>query len=314
VVVFGVYLIFEGHLTVGALIACTILTGRAMAPLTQVAALLTRFDQSMVSLKTIDKIMSMPVERPAGTQFVHRPVLRGAMEFRDVEFTYPNQPLPALDGVSFSVRPGERVAIIGKIGSGKSTIEKLILGFYQPQKGAIRIDGTDMKQIDPADLRRNIGYVPQDVFLFFGSVRENIAMGAPHADDAAILRAARIAGVDSFVARHPQGFDLQVGERGEALSGGQRQSIAIARALVRDPNIVILDEPTSAMDKGSEDWLIARLREILEGKTLVLVTQRLSLLTLVERVIVMDSGKIVADGPRDKVLETLAKGQIRGAN
>jgi ATP-binding cassette subfamily C protein LapB len=236
------------------------------------------------------------------------------MEFRDIEFTYPNQPLPALDGVSFSIRPGERVAIIGKIGSGKSTIEKLILGFYQPQKGAIRIDGTDMKQIDPADLRRNIGYVPQDVFLFFGSVRENIAMGAPYADDAAILRAARIAGVDSFVARHPQGFDLQVGERGESLSGGQRQSIAIARAVVRDPNIVILDEPTSAMDKGSEDWLIARLREILDGKTLVLVTQRLSLLTLVERVIELDSGQLVAAGPRDKELETLAKGQLRGAS
>jgi ATP-binding cassette subfamily C protein LapB len=313
VVVVGVYLIFAGDLTVGALIACTILTGRAMAPLTQVAALLTRFDQSMVSLNTIDKIMQMPVERPAGMQFVHRPILRGAVEFRDITFAYPNQPIQALDGVSFAIRPGERVAIIGKIGSGKSTIEKLILGFYQAQKGAIRVDGTDIKQIDPADLRRNIGYVPQDVFLFYGSVRENIAMGAPHADDAAILRAARIAGVDSFVSRHPQGFDLQVGERGEALSGGQRQSIAIARALVRDPNIVILDEPTSAMDKGSEDWLIARLREILEGKTLVLVTQRLSLLTLVERVIVMDTGKIVADGPRDKVLETLAKGQIRGA-
>jgi ATP-binding cassette subfamily C protein LapB len=313
VVIVGVYQIFEGSLTVGALIACTILTGRAMAPLTQVAALLTRLDQSMVSLKTIDKIMQMPVERPPGTQFVHRPILRGAAEFRDVSFAYPNAQIPALEGVSFSIRPGERVAIIGKIGSGKSTIEKLLLGFYHPQKGAIRIDGTDIKQIDPADLRRNIGYVPQDVFLFFGSVRENIAMGAPHADDAAILRAARIAGVDSFVARHPQGFDLQVGERGEALSGGQRQAIAIARALVRDPNIVILDEPTSAMDKGSEDWLIARLREILEGKTLVLVTQRLSLLTLVERVIVMDAGKVVADGPRDKVLETLAKGQIRGA-
>ena len=313
VVVVGVYQIFDGHLTVGALIACTILTGRAMAPLTQVAALLTRFDQSMVSLKTIDKIMNMPVERPHGTQFVHRPVLRGGVEFRDVFFSYPNQTIQALDGVSFAIRPGERVAIIGKIGSGKSTIEKLILGFYQAQKGAIRIDGTDIKQIDPADLRRNIGYVPQDVFLFFGSVRENIAVGAPHADDSAILRAARIAGVDSFVARHPQGFDLQVGERGESVSGGQRQSIAIARAVIRDPNIVILDEPTSAMDKGSEDWLIARLREILEAKTLILVTQRLSLLTLVERVIVMDSGKIVADGPRDKVLETLAKGQIRGA-
>jgi ATP-binding cassette subfamily C protein LapB len=313
VVIVGVYLIFDGQLTVGALIACTILTGRAMAPLTQVAALLTRFDQSMVSLKTIDKIMQMPVERPHGTQFVHRPILRGAIEFRDVTFSYPNQALPALEEASFSIRPGERVAIIGKIGSGKSTIEKLILGFYQPQKGAIRIDGTDIKQIDPADLRRNIGYVPQDVYLFFGSVRENIAMGAAHADDAAILRAARIAGVDSFIARHPQGFDLQVGERGEALSGGQRQAVAIARALVRDPNIVILDEPTSAMDKGSEDWLIARLREILEAKTLVLVTQRLSLLTLVERVIVMDAGRVVADGPRDKVLETLAKGQIRGA-
>jgi ATP-binding cassette subfamily C protein LapB len=313
VVVVGVYQIFEGHLTVGALIACTILAGRAMAPLTQVAALLTRFDQSMVSLRTIDKIMSMPLERPEGTQFLHRPILRGAIEFRDVEFSYPDQPMPALDGVSFAVRPGERVAIIGKIGSGKSTIGKLILGFYQPQKGAIRIDGTDIKQIDPADLRRNIGYVPQDVFLFFGSVRENIAMAAPYADDAAFLRAASIAGVDSFISRHPHGFDLQVGERGEALSGGQRQSIAIARALLRDPNIVILDEPTSAMDKSAEDWLIARLREILEGSTLVLATQRLSLLTLVERVVVIDAGKVVADGPRDTVLETLAKGQLQGA-
>jgi ATP-binding cassette subfamily C protein LapB len=284
-----------------------------MAPLTQVAALLTRFDQSMVSLRTIDKIMSMPLERPEGTQFLHRPILRGAIEFRDVEFSYPDQPMPALDGVSFAVRPGERVAIIGKIGSGKSTIGKLILGFYQPQKGAIRIDGTDIKQIDPADLRRNIGYVPQDVFLFFGSVRENIAMAAPYADDAAFLRAASIAGVDSFISRHPHGFDLQVGERGEALSGGQRQSIAIARALLRDPNIVILDEPTSAMDKSAEDWLIARLREILEGSTLVLATQRLSLLTLVERVVVIDAGKVVADGPRDTVLETLAKGQLQGA-
>src|SRR5262249_13555370 len=160
--------------------------------------------------------------------------------------------------------------------------------------------------IDPADLRRDIGYVPQDVFLFFGTVRENIAIGTPHADDGAILRAAHIAGVDGFVARHPQGFDVQVGERGEALSVGQRQSIAIARAVLRDPNIVVFDEPTSAMDKGSEDWLIARLNEYLAGKTLVVATQRLALLTLVERVIVMDAGRIVADGPRDKVLETLA--------
>jgi ATP-binding cassette subfamily C protein LapB len=267
----------------------------------------------MVALKTIDKIMNMPVERPVGTRFVHRPILRGAIEFRHVEFSYPNQPVPALHDASFAVRPGERVATIGKIGSGKSTIEKLILGFYQPQKGAIRIDGTDIKQIDPADLRGNIAYVPQEVCLFSGTVRENIAMGALHADDAAILRAAYIAGVDSMVARHPQGLDLQVGERGEALSGGMRQSIAVARALVRDAGIVILDEPTSAVDKASEDWFIERLTESLEGKTLVLATQRLSLLTLVERVIVMDGGRIVADGPRDVVLEMLATGRISGA-
>jgi ATP-binding cassette subfamily C protein LapB len=313
VVIVGVYEIFAGTMSVGALIACTILTGRAMAPMTQVAGLLTRLDQSIVARDTIDKIMKMPVERPAGKQFVHRPVLRGQVEFKDVGFAYPGQQVAALENVSFAVKPGERVGIIGKIGSGKSTLEKLLLGFYEPQKGSVRVDGIDLKQVDPADLRRNIGYVPQDVFLFFGSVRDNIMVGAPHADDAAILRAARIAGVDGFVARHPHGFDLQVGEGGHALSGGQRQAIAIARALIRDPNILILDEPTSAMDKGSEDWFIARLREIMAGKTLLLVTQRLSLLTLVDRVIVMDGGRAVADGPRDAILETLAKGQIRGA-
>ena len=192
-------------------------------------------------------------------------------------------------------------------------VKKLILGLYEPSQGSIRVDGTDIKQIDPADLRRNIGYVAQDIFLFFGSAKDNIAMGAPYVDDAAILRAARISGADSFISKHPHGFDLQVGERGEYLSGGQRQSIAIARALVRDPAIMILDEPTSAMDKGSEDWFISRLKETLEGRTLIVVTQRVSLLTLVDRLIVMDSGKVVADGPRDSVIETPARGQIRGS-
>jgi ATP-binding cassette subfamily C protein LapB len=313
VVIVGVFLIFDGELTVGALIACTILTGRAMAPLSQVAGILTRFNQSMVSLRTLDNVMNMPIERPAGKQFVHRPNLRGAIEFRDVSFTYPNQEILAVENASFAIKPGERVGVIGKIGSGKSTIEKLILGLYEPSQGSIRIDGTDIKQVDPADLRRNIGYVAQDIFLFFGSVKDNIAMGAPYVDDAAILRAARISGVDSFISKHPHGFDLQVGERGENLSGGQRQSIAIARALVRDPSILILDEPTSAMDKGSEDWFISRLKETMEGRTLIVVTQRVSLLTLVDRLIVIDGGKVVADGPRDSVIETLARGQIRGA-
>ena len=313
VVVVGVYLIFGGDLTVGALIACTILTGRAMAPLGQVAALMTRFNQSMVSLKTLDQLMQMPVERPVGSQFVHRPSLQGSIEFKNVTFTYPNQQINALENVSFRVNPGEKIGIIGKIGSGKSTIERLALGLYQPNSGSIRIDGTDIQQIDPADLRRNIGYVSQDIFLFYGSVRENIAVGAPHADDAAILRAARLSGVDNFVSKHPQGFDLNVGERGENLSGGQRQSISLARAFVRNPNMLILDEPTSAMDKGSEDWFIARLREYMVNRSMILVTQRVSLLTLVDRLLVMDSGGVVADGPRDTVLEMLARGQIKGA-
>lgn len=313
VVVVGVYLIFGGDLTVGALIACTILTGRAMAPLGQVAALMTRFNQSMVSLKTLDQLMQMPVERPAGSKFVHRPNLKGSIEFKNVTFAYPNQQITALDNVSFRVNPGEKIGIIGKIGSGKSTIERLALGLYQPDSGSIRIDGTDIQQIDPADLRRNIGYVSQDIFLFYGSVRDNIAVGAPHADDAAILRAARLSGVDNFVSKHPQGFDLNVGERGENLSGGQRQSISLARAFVRNPNMLILDEPTSAMDKGSEDWFIARLREYMVNRSMILVTQRVSLLTLVDRLLVMDGGGVVADGPRDTVLEMLARGQIKGA-
>jgi len=313
VVVVGVYLIFSGDMTVGALIACTILTGRAMAPLGQVAALMTRFNQSMVSLKTLDQLMQMPVERPVGSSFVHRPNLKGSIEFRNVTFAYPNQQINALENVSFNVKAGEKVGVIGKIGSGKSTIERLALGLYQPQSGSIRIDGTDIQQIDPADLRRNIGYVSQDIFLFYGSVRENIAVGAPHADDAAILRAARLSGVDNFVSKHPQGFDLNVGERGESLSGGQRQSISIARAFVRNPSILILDEPTSAMDKGSEDWFINRLREYMVGRTVFVVTQRVSLLTLVDRLLVMDGGGVVAEGPRDTVLEMLARGQIKGA-
>jgi ATP-binding cassette subfamily C protein LapB len=313
VVVVGVFLIFEGDLTVGALIACTILTGRAMAQLSQLAGVLTRFNQSRVSLRTLDTIMKLPTERPNGKQFVHRPNLRGAIEFRDVSFAYPNQDVMVVQNATFAIKPGERIGIIGKIGSGKSTVEKLILGLHEPTEGSIRLDGTDIKQIDPADLRRSIGYVAQDVFLFYGSVRDNIAMGAPYVDDAAILRAAHISGVDSFISKHPHGFDLQVGERGENLSGGQRQAIAIARALVRDPSVLMMDEPTSAMDKGSEDWFISRLEETLEGRTLIIVTQRVSLLTLVDRLIVMDGGRIVADGPRDSVIETLASGQIRGA-
>jgi ATP-binding cassette, subfamily C, bacterial LapB len=314
VVVVGVYQISEGLMTVGALVACTIIAGRAMAPLGQVAGLLTRYHQAKMAYDTLNRVMAMPLERGEDVRFLSRPMVEGGIELKNVTLTYPGQKLPALSEVSFRIEPGERVGLIGRIGSGKTTIEKLVLGLYEPEKGAVLIDGTDLRQLDPADLRRNIGCVPQDVFLLQGSVRENITIGATFADDAAVLRAAEISGVDDFVNRHPMGYDMPVGERGELLSGGQRQAIAIARALLLDPPIIVLDEPTSAMDNGAENRFRTRLTEELGRRTLLLVTHRASLLALVDRLIVMDGGRVVADGPRDAILKALSAGQIKGAN
>ncbi len=314
VVVYGVYLIGDGAITMGALIAATILTGRALAPLSSVAAMLTRLQQSRVALRSLDAIMKAPVERPADKTFLHRPKLDGEIEFKQVSFGYPGQESHALEDISFKVKPGERIGILGRIGSGKSTIARLLIGLYEPADGAVLADGTDIRQIDPADLRRNVGYVSQDNYLFFGTVRDNIAFGAPHLDDQAIQRAAHVAGVSDFLRSHPHGFDLQVGERGMALSGGQRQAIVIARALLLDPKIILLDEPTSNMDNSTEAMFKKRLGEILPDKTLLLVTHRSSLLTLVDRLLIVDGGKIVADGPKADVLNALKQGQIRAAS
>ncbi len=311
VVVYGVHLIAEGKITMGALIAATILTGRALAPLSSVAAMLTRLQQSRVALKSLDAIMNAPVERPANKTFLHRPKLSGEIEFKEVSFSYPGQESNALDKLSFKVKPGERIGILGRIGSGKSTVARLLIGLYEPAEGAILTDGTDIRQIDPADLRRNFGYVAQDNYLFFGTVRDNIAFGAPHLDDQAVLRAAQVAGVSDFLRSHPHGLDLQVGERGMSLSGGQRQAIVIARALMLDPTIILLDEPTSNMDNSTEATFKKRLGEALPGKTLLLVTHRSSMLTLVDRLLILDGGKIVADGPKEEVLSALKQGQIR---
>ena len=244
---------------------------------------------------------------------MNRPRLRGGIEFKNVRFAYPGQTVPVLNDVSFRIAPGERVAIIGRIGSGKTTIEKLILGLYPPGSGAILLDGTDVRQFDPAALRRNIGYVPQDIVLFYGSVRDNIVLGAPYADDSAVLRAADVSGVTEFVNRSSQGFDLAVGERGEALSGGQRQAIAIARAELMSPPLVLLDEPSSAMDNRSEEQFKARLTAVLHDRTLILVSHRMSLLSMVNRLIVVDQGRIVADGPKETVLAALASGKFHVA-
>lgn len=310
VVVLGVYLIAERELTVGALVACTILASRALAPLGQVAGLMTRYHQSAAALRTLNNVMQLPVERPANKSFVHRPQIRGEIEFRNVTFSYPGQKTPALANVSFRVAAGERVGLIGRIGSGKSTIEKLVLGLYKPTSGSVLIDGVDLNQIDPATLRKNIGYVPQDVVLFYGSVKENILFAAPYAEDAALLRAAEIAGVTEFVHPSAQGFDLHIGERGEGLSGGQRQTVAIARALLLDPPVLIMDEPTNALDNRSEENFKAKLDKALAGRTFLLVTHRASLLTLAPRLIVLDNGKIVADGPKEQVMQALSGGKI----
>jgi ATP-binding cassette, subfamily C, bacterial LapB len=313
VVIVGVYLISEGQLTMGALIACSILSGRALAPLAQVVGLLTRFNQSMTALQELDKIVKMPVERPMHKIFLHRPRFDGEIEFKDVVFRYPGQEVNALDHVSFHIKPGEKIGLIGKIGSGKSTIEKLILGLFTPAEGSVLIDGADTRQLDPADLRTNVGYIAQDVFLFYGSVRENLLMGADDATDGDMLRAARISGVDDFVRRHPLGYDMPVGESGSNVSGGQRQSIAVARALMRDPPILIFDEPTAMMDHTAESRFISRLSENLGNKSLILITHRMSLLTIVDRLLVMDNGKLVADGPRDDVLKALSGTQLHSA-
>lgn len=314
VVIFGVYKITAGEMTVGGLIAATILTGRVLAPVSQIASLVTRLHHAKNALGSINHLMSLPVERESGMKFLHRAQLKGTIEFKNVSFNYPEQPFKALTNVSFRINAGDKVGLIGRIGSGKSTIEKLMMGLYQPQEGAILIDGTDIRQLDPADLRRKIGYIPQDITLLYGTLKDNITLGSRFVDDDTVLMAAEIAGVTNFANRHPLGFDLPVGERGAALSGGQRQSVALARAVLLHPPIYIMDEPTNSMDNSTEEAFKQRFQQHLGNKTLLLITQKSSLLTLVDRLIVIDGGNIVADGLKENVIEALRQGKIRISN
>jgi ATP-binding cassette subfamily C protein LapB len=317
-VIIGVYLISQRELTMGGLIAVGMLSGRALAPAAQIVGLLMQYQGARTALESLNKLMQTPVERPAsaegGTPFVQRRELRGEIEFRNVSFSYPGSDQPALDGLSFKITPGERVALIGRVGSGKSTMHRLMMGLYKPTGGAVLLDGIDVAQLDPADVRRNVASVSQDVLLFYGSLRDNVVFGLPYADDAAVVQAVEIAGLADFINRHPRGFDLPVGERGELLSGGQRQGVGIARAVLHHTPILLLDEPTSAMDFSTEAQVTARLSAFAQDRTLVVVTHRTSLLSLVNRVIVVDAGKIVADGPRDRIMEALQSGRIAKAS
>jgi len=313
IVLIGVYLITEKQLTMGGLIAVNMLAGRALAPAGQIVGLLMQYQGARTAMESLTKIMDQPVERPANSNLVQRKGFQGEIEFRGVRFNYPNRQDSALDGISFKINAGERVALIGKVGSGKSTIQKLILGLFQPLEGQVLLDGVDMRQLDPADVRRNVGHVSQDVTLFYGSLRDNITFGMQHAHDDAIVSAAHTATISDFIHRHPQGYDMPVGERGEFLSGGQRQAVGIARAVLHNAPILLLDEPTSAMDFSTESAVTQRMQAFAEGKTVVLVTHRTSMLALVDRVIVVDQGRIVADGPRDRIMQALAAGRISRA-
>jgi ATP-binding cassette subfamily C protein LapB len=317
VILIGVYLIADRQLTMGALIACTMLAGRALAPAGQIVGLLMQYQGARTALESLDRLMAKPVERPSpeegGQPFVQRREFKGEIEFRGVRFKYPGRDDMALDGVSFRIAPGERVALIGRVGSGKSTIQRLTMGLYQPTDGSVMLDGIDLRQLDPADVRRGVGCVSQDVLLFYGSLRENITLGLPYADDSAVLAAAETAGLSDFVNRHPRGFDMPVGERGDSLSGGQRQCVGLARALLHNAPVLLLDEPTSAMDFSTEAQITQRITAWAQLKTVMLVTHRTSLLSLVSRVIVIDGGKVVADGPRDRIMEALQTGRIAKA-
>lgn len=309
IVLFGVYKIINGDLTVGGLIACTILSGRALAPMGQVAAIFSRYYQAVEALHSINDVMQMPTDVEKKTNYLHRPDVKGNIEFKNVEFRYPDQTIPNLNGISFKIKAGERVGLIGRTGSGKSTIAKMILGLYRPTEGTINFDGTDYLQINPADLRKQVGYVPQDVVLFYGSVKDNIIMGSKYVTDKKIINASEASGVTNFTNNHPEGFDRAVGERGNRLSAGQRQSVAIARAIINSPRILILDEPSSSMDDGLERQLRNNLTKRLDkDTTFILITHKAAMLKLVDRLIVVDNGKIVADGPKESVLTALKSG------
>jgi ATP-binding cassette subfamily C protein LapB len=313
-IIIGVYRIGAAELTSGGMMACYLLSMRAMAPFGQVAGLMAQYHNTQTALSTLNEIMAKTAERDGEADFVSRPRFRGDIEFKEVEFAYPGDNGETLRKVSFCIREGEHVALLGRVGSGKSTLLRLVLGLYQPRSGAILIDGVDIRQLDPSQLRRNIGYVPQDVTLFFGSLKENILLADPHLDNADLLAAAGVAGLNEMIDTHPRGFDMAVGERGELLSGGQRQGVAIARAVVHQPSILLFDEPTGSMDHTSEDTIKRNLRQFAAGKTMLIVTHRTALLDLVDRIIVVDKGKIVADGPKERVVEALRQGRIEKAS
>ena len=310
VVVFSVYRVGAGEMTMGAMIACVMLASRCMAPITMVAGLMTRLQHALEALSGLNQIMNLSRETGDGRDFVQKNGVRNHYQLRAVKARYPDQSIPALDGIDLEICPGEKVAVLGKIGSGKSTLLRVMAKLYQCEEGEILLDGIDLSQYHPSAVRQVAGYLPQDATLFEGTLRENLILGAGETSDDGLFAALRMAGLAETVRRHPKGIHLPVGERGIMLSGGQRQAAALARALVNRPKMLLLDEPTAAMDLNSERLVKTALHDYLaedRDRSLVLVTHKTSMLDLVDRILVIDQGKLIADGPREKVLEKMRK-------
>lgn len=306
VVVVGVYLFDQGEVSPGAIIAAVILAGRAVGPLGQIASTIGRSQQAFQSLRMLNRIMALPREADDMSRHIGKTIQSGAIHFDAVRFEYPGAAAPALTDFTLKIEPGERVGIIGKIGSGKTTVGRLIARLYVPTSGSLLLDGVDIRQYHPSEVRRNVAFVAQDATLFHGSVRDNIILGSPQVSDDAVVRAAKLAGVSDFVTTHPQGYNMPVGEGGRLLSSGQRQAVALARAFLAHPPIVFLDEPSGSMDMASERTLLEKLKEsIRDDQTLILTTHRSAMLALIDRLVVIENKRVVADGPREEVMAKL---------
>ena len=314
IILVGVYLIVDGKLTQGALIACYLLSTRALAPIAQIAGLLTQYYQASSALNMLNQTVDAEQERENLKGWVSHPHLIGHIEFKNVSLCYPNESHSALNNISFSIRAGEKVAILGKVGSGKSSIEKILLSLYKPTEGSVFIDQTNISQIDPAELRSQIGYIPQDIQLLNGTVLSNIVLGNPHASRVALEQSLVVSGLSQILKAHEDGLSLQVGEGGHKLSGGQRQAVAVARAIAQNAKILVFDEPTSAMDTPLENHVIHHLKHYMTAQhTLILVTHKPTLLTLVDRIIILEDGKIIADGDKESVMKAMFPQQAKVA-
>ncbi|WP_392340701.1 type I secretion system permease/ATPase [Moritella marina] len=310
VVVLGVYRVAENEISMGAIIAAVMLSSRAISPMAKIASLMTRSNQTISAMRQLDAIMEQVDEFEDKAHLPSRNKLEGRIGLEQLGFSYPDIDKPSLYPLSLQIKPGEKVAIIGRNGSGKSTLAKLLLGLYQPTTGSLQFDGMSQQQIHPSDLRRNFGYLPQDITLFHGTIKENILFGAKQITEYQLIRAVQFSGVNMFTDLDSQGLDQQVGEGGKALSRGQRQSIALARAILNDPQILLLDEPTASLDARSEKQFINSMQLIAKDRTLLLITHKMHLLQLVDRIIVLDKGRLVADGPKALILEKLKSGAL----